>query len=78
MELTHWEMSLGLCPDTEVTGRDIFPNVSGHLGPPVIPGYQFQGFPSTSMSGDPSVMTEGRDTPAKIKVVGNIGLSMEI
>jgi hypothetical protein len=40
VELTNRSLTLHLCPVAQITGIDIGANVVGHLGPPVVAGYE--------------------------------------
>src|ERR1700679_3785116 len=55
-ELSDRLVPLGFGPDTHVTGRGVFPDVPGHLRPPIVLGNQLQGFPSSGVSGDSRVV----------------------
>jgi len=41
LELANRRVSPRFCPEAEVTGTHILANIPRHLGPLVIPGYQF-------------------------------------
>jgi len=41
LELANRRVSPRFCPEAEVTGTYILANIPRHLGPLVIPGYQF-------------------------------------
>jgi hypothetical protein len=40
VELTNGSSVLHFCPVAQITGLDIDANVAGHLGPPVVAGYE--------------------------------------
>src|SRR5271169_5432284 len=64
MEFAHWWLSNRLCPLAGVTSFDVDSDISRHLGPPVISRYEFEGFPSTWVSGDNRVVMLFDDSTA--------------
>src|SRR5882762_566757 len=78
VELSNREMPLGFCPEAEVAGRDVLPHKSRHLGPPVVPRHQFQGLPSSGVSGNSGVVAEGNNTSAQVEGIRHISLSAEV
>jgi len=57
---------LNLGPKAWVASGYIVADVAGHVWPPVVPRDEFQGLELTRMSGDPSVMAEGDNSPAEV------------
>jgi len=41
LKLANWRVLPGFCLEAEVIGTYILANISKHLRPPVVPGYQF-------------------------------------
>ena len=72
------EMPLCFGLETEVTSRDVLPYVLGHLGPPIIPGYQLKCLPPSGVTSNLRVMAQGNNAPAQVKQVQDIGLPVEV
>jgi hypothetical protein len=64
-------------PIAQITGLDIGANVAGHLGPPIIVGYELKGLKAACMSGDACIMVLFNDTTPKVSVIGDIDLASE-
>jgi hypothetical protein len=52
-------------------------NVVGHLGPPVIAGYELEGLEAACMSGDTRIVVLLDDTTPQVSVIGDIDLTTE-
>jgi hypothetical protein len=68
---------LHLRPVAQITGIDVYANVAGHLGPPVVTGYEFKGLEAACMSGDVRIVVLFDDMMPQVSVVGDIDLTME-
>jgi hypothetical protein len=64
-------------PVTQITGLDIDANVTGHLGPPVVAGYELEGLEAACMSRDARIMVLFDDTTPQVSVIGDIDLTAE-
>jgi hypothetical protein len=52
-------------------------DVAGHLGPPVIVGYELEGLEVACMSGDARIVVLLNDTTPQVFVFGDIDLTAE-
>jgi hypothetical protein len=52
-------------------------DVTGHLWPPIIAGYQLEGLKAACMSGDACIVVLFDDTMPKVSVIGDIDLTAE-
>jgi hypothetical protein len=52
-------------------------DVAGHLGPPVVAGYELEGLEVACMSGDAHIVVLLNDTMPQVSVIGDIDLTME-
>jgi hypothetical protein len=77
MELTEGSSMLYFSPVVQITVLDIDADVTGHLWPPIITGYQLKGLKVTCMSGDACIMVLFDDTTPKVSVLGDIDLTAE-
>jgi hypothetical protein len=68
---------LHLCPVAQITGLDIDADVAGHLGPPVVTGYELEGLEVACMSGDACIVVLLDDTTPQFSVFGDIDLTAE-
>jgi hypothetical protein len=68
---------LHLRPVAQITGVDIGADVAGHLGPPVIAGYELEGLEAACMSSDAHIMVLLDDTMPQFSVFGDIDLTVE-
>jgi hypothetical protein len=62
---------------TQVTVLHINANVTGHLGPPVVTGYELEGLEVACMSGDVCIMVLFDDMAPQVSVIGDIDLTVE-
>jgi hypothetical protein len=52
-------------------------DVAGHLGPPVVAGYELEGLEAACMSGDAHIVVLLDDTMPQVSVIGDIDLTAE-
>jgi hypothetical protein len=64
-------------PVTQITGIDIYADVAGHLGPPIVTGYELKGLEAACMSGDARIVVLFDDTMPQVSVIGDIDLTAE-
>jgi hypothetical protein len=64
-------------PVAQITGLDIDADVAGHLGPPVVAGYELEGLEVACMSGDARIVVLLDDTTPQVSVIGDIDLTAE-
>jgi hypothetical protein len=64
-------------PVAQITGLDVGANVAGHLGPPVVAGYELEGLEVACMSSDARIVVLLDDTTPQFSVFGDIDLTME-
>jgi hypothetical protein len=64
-------------PIAQITGLDIGADVAGHLGPPIIAGYELEGLKAACMSGNACIMVLFDDMTPKVSVIGDIDLASE-
>jgi hypothetical protein len=77
VELTDRSSTLYFRPVTQITGLDIDADVMGHLGPPVVVGYELEGLEAACMSCDARIVVLLNDTTSQVSVIGDIDLTME-
>jgi hypothetical protein len=77
VELTDWSLTLYFFPITQTTGLDIDADVTGHLGPPVVAGYELEGLEVACMSRDARIVMLLDDTTPQVSVIGDIDLTVE-
>jgi hypothetical protein len=77
VELTNRSLTLHFCPVAQITGLDIDANVVGHLGPPVIAGYELEGLEAACMSSEARIVVLLDDTTPQVFVFGDIDLTVE-
>jgi hypothetical protein len=77
MELTDRSSTLYFSPGAQVAVLHIDANVVGHLGPPVIAGYELEGLEAACMSGDVCIVVLFDDMTPKVSVIGDIDLAAE-
>jgi hypothetical protein len=61
----------------QVTVLQVDANVVGHLGPPVVAGYELEGLEAACMSGDACIVVLLNDTTPQVSVIGDIDLTVE-
>jgi hypothetical protein len=66
LEFSGWEAAGYFGAEAEVAGRDVLADVSGHVRPPVVPGYELQSFEPAGVACDLGVMAKGDYTAAEI------------
>jgi hypothetical protein len=64
-------------PVAQITGLDIDANIAGHLGPPVVAGYELEGLEVACMSSDVHIVVLLDDTTPQFTVFGDIDLTVE-
>jgi hypothetical protein len=52
-------------------------DVAGHLGPPVVVGYELEGLEAACMSSDAHIVMLFDDTVPQVSVFGDIDLTVE-
>jgi hypothetical protein len=52
-------------------------DIAGHLGPPVVAGYELKGLEVACMSRDARIVVLFDDTTLQVSVIGDIDLTME-
>jgi hypothetical protein len=77
VELTDRSSTLYLSLVAQVAVLHIDANVAGHLGPPVITGYELEGLEVACMSGDARIVVLLNDTTPQVSVIGDIDLTVE-
>jgi hypothetical protein len=77
MELTEGSSMLYFSPVAQITVFNVHADVTGHLWPPIIAGYQLEGLKAACMSGDACIVVLFNDTTPKVSVVGDIDLTAE-
>jgi hypothetical protein len=77
VELTDRLLTLHLRPLAQITGVDICADVAGHLGPPVVTGYELEGLEVAYMSSDAHIVVLLDDTTPQVSVFGDIDLTTE-
>jgi hypothetical protein len=77
MELVEGSSKLYFSPIAQITGLDIGADVAGHLGPPIIVGYELKGLKAACVSGDACIVVLLDDATPKVSVVGDIDLAVE-
>jgi hypothetical protein len=68
---------LHLRPVAQITSIDIYADVAGHLGPPVVTGYELEGLEVACMSRDARIVVLFDDTTPQVSVFGDIDLTAE-
>src|ERR1700675_1589812 len=69
MKFTKGFVVLNLCPKAEVAGFCVESDVAGHLGPPVASRDEFEGLPSTWVTGDVGVVMLLHDLALEVVIV---------
>jgi hypothetical protein len=77
MEFAKGLSMLYFSPDAQITGLDIDADVLGHLGPPIVAGYELEGLKMACMSSDACIVVLFNDTTPKVSVIRNIDLTAE-
>jgi hypothetical protein len=77
MEFAEESSMLHFSPVAQITGLDIDANVSGHLGPPIIAGYELEGLEAACMSSDACIVVLFDNTTPKVSVIRDIDLTVE-
>jgi hypothetical protein len=77
VELTDRSLTLHLCLVAQIAGLDIDADVAGHLGPPVVVGYELEGLEVAYMSSDVRIVVLPDDTMPQVSVFGDIDITVE-
>jgi hypothetical protein len=77
VELTDRSLTLHLRLVAQITGLDIGANVAGHLGPPVVTGYELEGLEVACMSSDVCIMVLLDNMMPQFSVFVDIDLTAE-
>jgi hypothetical protein len=77
MELAEGSSMLYFSLVAQITGLDIDADVAGHLGPPIIVGYQLEGLKAACMSSNVCIVVLFDDMMLKVSVLGDIDLTTE-
>jgi hypothetical protein len=77
MEFTEGSSMLYFSLVAQITGLDIDADVSGHLGPPIVAGYELEGLKVACMSSDACIMVSFDNTTLKVSVIRDIDLTVE-
>jgi hypothetical protein len=77
VELTDRSSTLYFSPVTQVAVLHVDADVAGHLGPPVIAGYELEGLEAACISHDVCIMVLFNDTMPQVSVFGDIDLTAE-
>jgi hypothetical protein len=77
MELAEGSLILYFSPVAQITVLNVDADVTGHLWPPIIAGYQLEGLKAACMSSDTCIMVLFNDTMPKVSVIGDIDLTTE-
>jgi hypothetical protein len=64
-------------PVAQVAVLHVGANVAGHLGPPVVAGYELEGLEAACMSRDARIVVLFDDTTPQVSVFGDIDLTAE-
>jgi hypothetical protein len=77
MELTKGSLMLYFSPVAQITMLIVGANVTGHLGPPIIAGYELEGLKAACMSSDACIVVLFDDTTLKVFVIRDVDLTAE-
>jgi hypothetical protein len=70
-------LTLHFCLVAQITGFNVGADVVGHLGPPVVAGYELKGLVAACMSGDAYIVVLLDNTTSQFSVFGDIDLTAE-
>jgi hypothetical protein len=77
MVFANRSLTLHFCPVAQITGLDIGADVVGHLGPPVVVGYELEGLEVACMSSDACIVVLLDDMTPQVSVIGDMDLTVE-
>jgi hypothetical protein len=77
MELAKGLSMLYVSPVTQIVVFNVDADVTGHLWPPIITGYQLEGLKAACMSSNACIVVLLDDTMPKVSVIGDIDLATE-
>src|ERR1700712_5856657 len=78
VQLTDWELPERFGSAAQITGCNVPADVTGHLGPPVVPGGELQHLEATGMTGEPGVVVLLQNPTAEVFVPRNNNLTAEV
>jgi hypothetical protein len=64
-------------PVAQITGFDVGADVAGHLGPPVVAGYELEGLEAACMSSNARIVVLLDNMMPQFSVFGDIDLTVE-
>jgi len=77
LKLANRRTSPRFCPEAKIASTHILADVPRHLGPPVVPGHQFQCLPASGVPCDLGVVAKGYDLSAQVQTPQYIYLPLE-
>jgi hypothetical protein len=77
MKPTMGKLLERLCLVSRVAGSNVLADVSGQLGPPVVPGDELQHLEAASMSSDPGVMVLLHNPVTEVLILRHDNLAMK-
>jgi hypothetical protein len=77
VELTDRSSTLHLHLVAQITGVDIDADVAGHLGLPVVAGYELEGLEAACMSCNARMVVLFDDTTPQVSVFGDIDCTVK-
>jgi hypothetical protein len=77
VELTDWSSTLYFRPVAQVAVLHVDADIAGHLGPPVIAGYELEDLEVACMSGNARIVVLLNNTTPQVSVIGDIDLTAE-
>jgi hypothetical protein len=77
VELTDRSLTLYFSLVTQVAVLNTDADVAGHLGPPVVAGYELKGLEAACMYSDARIVVLLDDTTPQVSVIGDIDLTVE-
>ena len=78
LEFSCWEAAGDFGAEAEVTGRDVLADIAGHVGPPIILGYELQSLEPAGMACDLGVVAKGDDAAAEVGGGWHVDAPVEI
>jgi hypothetical protein len=77
VELAGGSLTLYFSPVAQITVLSVDADVTGHMWPPMVVGYQLEGLQVACMSSNACIMVLFDDTTYKVSVIGGIDLTVE-
>ena len=78
VKLTRRKVLEGFSAAAQATGGDLPADMTGHLGPPVVPGDKLQHLEASSVPCDSRIVVELQDTTPEVLVSGDDKFALEI